>query len=81
MSVAKKTANGTNIALYTDKDATNQQFKFKRLDNGNFVIYTKISKNKSVIEVKDASKSKKANIQQWEYNSNLCQQWILELAE
>lgn len=77
----KKTANGTNIALYTDKDATNQQFKFKRLDNGNFVIYTKISKNKSVIEVKDASKSKKANIQQWEYNSHLCQQWILELAE
>ena len=39
-----KTSNGTNILLYTDKNKTNQQFKFKRLDNGNFVIYTKVSK-------------------------------------
>ena len=67
--------------MYNDKNAKNQQFKFKYLGNGVFTIHTRISGDKSVIEVKDGSKARKANVQQWKINSNKCQQWELELVK
>ena len=71
--------NGKNLILYTDKNADNQKFKF--IDNGNgvFQIATKISGDKSLIEVANASKTRGANVQQWGNISNNCQKWILEI--
>ena len=75
---AKKTDNGTNMEIYTSKQNDAQKFKFLENEDGSYKIVTKISGDKSCVEVSDGSSESGANIQQWEINGFNCQDWILE---
>ena len=82
LDVSKESSkNGANIAIYKDNSGDNQKFQLISLGNSRYTIATKVSKGKSVVEVKNASTAKKANVQQLEYNGHKCQQWKFELAE
>lgn len=74
----KKTDNGTNIDIYQYNGGTNQQFMLTENADGSYNICTRITGEKSVIEVADASKTSGANVQQWEMNGADCQKWIFE---
>lgn len=74
----KKTADGTNISIYKFSASDNQKFMITKNSDGSYKIRTKITSEKSVIEVADASSSNGANIQQYQINGNGCQDWILE---
>lgn len=73
-----KGTNGQNIALYTFKGSDNQQFKFTKNSDGSYKIRTKISGDKSGIEVANAYTDPGANVQQWEINGVNCQDWYVE---
>jgi rhamnogalacturonan endolyase len=75
---AKKTDNGTNMEIYTSKQNDAQKFKFIENEDGSYKILTKVSGDKSCVEVADASSESGANVQQWEINGANCQDWILE---
>ncbi len=75
---AKKTDNGTNIEIYTAKQNDAQKFKFFKNEDGSYRIVTKVTGDKSAIEVVNAEIGAGANIQQWELNGHACQNWILE---
>ncbi len=77
---AKRTDNGTNIDLYKYNGGINQQFMLTENADGSYKILTRISGEKSAVEVANASKESGANIQQWEINGVSCQDWILEKA-
>lgn len=74
----KRADNGTNIDLYQYNGGTNQQFKLFQNSDGSYQICTRASRDKSVIEVADASTNSGANVQEWEANGATCQSWILE---
>ncbi len=74
----RKTDNGTNLDLYQYNGGTNQQFMLAENSDGSYTIYTRVSGEKSAVEVADASKESGGNVQQWENNGNACQNWILE---
>lgn len=74
----RKSENGTNVNIYDFNGGTNQQFMFTQNADGSYKIRTRISGEKSAIEVADASKSSGANVQQWEINGVNCQDWVLE---
>lgn len=78
---ANKPANGQNIALYTFKGSDNQQYKFTKNADGSYKIRTKISGNKSAVEVTSALTESGANVQQWEVNGANCQDWIMEVTK
>ncbi|MCM1132694.1 MAG: GDSL-type esterase/lipase family protein [Ruminococcus flavefaciens] len=73
-----KALNGQNIGLYVFKGTDNQQFRFTKNADGTYKIRTKVSGDKSAVEVTDALKEAGANIQQWEVNGANCQDWIIE---
>lgn len=75
-----KGLNGQNIGLYLYKGQDNQQFMFTKNADGSYKIRTKVSDNKSAVEVENALKDSGANIQQWEVNGVNCQDWIIETA-
>lgn len=76
--VLKSTSNtnGGNICIDTCAEGDNSML-FKFIDNGDgtYSIYTKISNDKCVIEVLNASKDNGQNIQQWQFTENNCQKW------
>lgn len=74
----KKTENGTNLDIYQYNGGANQQFMLTQNADGSYHICTKISGEKSAVEVADGSKTAGANVQQWELNGASCQNWILE---
>jgi len=74
----KKTADGTNIAIYQYKGADNQKFMLTKNSDGSYKIRTKISGDKSALEIASASKDYGANAQQWTINGANCQDWVLE---
>jgi len=74
----KKTADGTNIEIYTMKKGENQKFKLVPNADGTFKILTKISGDKSCVEVEDGSTQQGANVQQWQVNNSAQQNWIIE---
>lgn len=74
----KKTANSTNIDIYQYNGNDNQQFMLTKNDDGSYKIRTKITGEKSAVEVTNASKESGANVQQYEVNGANCQDWILE---
>ena len=76
----KKTANGTNVDIYKYSNGINQQFMLTANGDGSYKIRTKVSENKSVVEIADASNASGANVQQWEVNGANCQDWVLESA-
>ncbi|SET30856.1 RICIN domain-containing protein [[Clostridium] polysaccharolyticum] len=74
---ARKTDNGTNIALYTDKNGANQQFKFVPQGDGTFAIMTRLTNDASCIDVENYSKDSGANVYQWVFNGTSNQLWRL----
>lgn len=76
-----KTDNGTNIGIYTDTKADAQLYKFVENQDGTYTITTKVSKDKSCIEVKSALTESGANIQEWERNGASCQNWYADIVE
>lgn len=75
-----KALNGQNIGLYNFNGKDNQQFRFTKNADGSYKIRTKVSGNKSAVEVINALKDAGANIQQWEVNGVNCQDWIVDKA-
>ncbi len=71
-------ANGTNIGIWSDTNCEAQLFKFISNDDGSYTIVTNISKDKSAVEIKDASVNNGANVQEWERNGHSCQNWFIE---
>ena len=74
----KKADNGTNIDLYQNNGGINQQFRFLSNGDGTYLICTRVSGEKSGVEVADSSTSSFGNIQEWELNGESCQSWKLE---
>ena len=74
----RKTANGTNICVYQYNGGDNQKFKFVKNVDGSYKIKSKITGDKSCIEVADAAKSSGANVRQWDSNGLNCQKWTLQ---
>lgn len=73
-----KALNGQNVGLYVFKGTDNQKFKFTKNADGSYKIRTKVSDDKSAVEVKDALKDAGANIQQWKVNGVNCQDWFID---
>lgn len=71
-------ANGSNITIDTKNGTSTQYFKFVDNEDGTYTIVTRASKDASCVEVADASTSSGANVQQWAWNDNPCQQWKLQ---
>lgn len=74
----KKTSNGTNIDIYTYNGGTNQQFMITKNADGSYKLRTRITGEKSAVEIADASTAGGANVQQYEVNGANCQDWIME---
>ena len=70
--------NKTNIGIFTDTQSDAQQFKFITDKNGNYIITTKSTADRSAVEVADALSSDGANVQQFTLNGHSCQAWVLE---
>ncbi|MGN0584478.1 MAG: RICIN domain-containing protein [Ruminococcus sp.] len=76
----KKADNGTNICIYEFNGGDNQKFKFAKNSDGSYKILTKVSNDKSAVEIENGSAEYGANVQEWEINGAECQNWILENA-
>lgn len=70
--------NGSNITIAEKNNQSTQYFKFVDNEDGTYTIVTRASKDSSCVEVADASKHSGANVQQWEWNENDCQKWVLQ---
>jgi pectin lyase len=75
------TANGTNIAIYENTNSDAQLFKFVPNDDGSYKIVTKATQDASCVEIKDASTTSGANVQQWIINGVNCQDWVLDYVD
>ena len=73
----KKSADGTNIAIYQYKGADNQKFMLTKNDDGSYKIRTKVASEKSAVEVAGGSHDYGANVQEWTVNGANCQDWKL----
>lgn len=76
--VGQKSTNGTNIDIYKYNGGKNQQFMFTKNADGSYKIRTRVSDNKSAVEIANAGVGSGDNVQQWEINGANCQDWILE---
>lgn len=74
----KKTADGTNICLYTSNNGENQKFQLKKCSDGSYAILTKITGSASCVEVTDSASGSGANIQQSAYTGSANQRWYFE---
>ena len=69
---------GTNIQIYQNSNSSAQHFKFLPQSDGSYVIATRVTSDRSCVEIKNAYTDAGANVQQWEINGHACQSWILE---
>ena len=74
----KKSANGTNILQYAFNGANNQQFKLQQQADGTYAILTRVSGDKSGLDVYEWSTENGGNVNQWEFWGGACQKWVLE---
>lgn len=74
----KKTADGTNIGIYKFSASENQKFMITQNSDGTYKIRTKITDEKSAVEISGASKENGGNVQQYTINGVNCQDWIFE---
>lgn len=82
MDVAgRKTANGTNVALYAAKDSDNQKYDLVQQADGSYAILTKITGSASCVEVVNAYTNSGANVQQFTFTGHPCQKWYFEKIE
>ena len=77
----KKTADGTNIELYTFNKGDNQKFRFDKNPDGTYSILTKITDDKSALDVSGRSTKAGANVQQYTFSGGKNQKWYAELAD
>ncbi|MGN1225247.1 MAG: RICIN domain-containing protein [Ruminococcus sp.] len=73
--------NGNNaepLTIETNNKLSTQYFKFVDNEDGTYTIVTRASKDLSCVEVADAATNGGAIVQQWEWNDNTCQKWVLE---
>ena len=73
-----RTANGTNIQIYQNTYSDAQLFRFQRNEDGSYVILTKVTNDRSCVEVKSAITTSGGNVQEWEVNGHNCQSWWME---
>lgn len=73
-----KANNGTNIGVWENTDSDAQLYKFIKQENGSYIITTKVSNDKSAVEVKNASDVSGENVQEWERNGHACQTWFID---
>ena len=74
----KSSGNGTILEINEYKGEKNQQFYLSENSDGSFIIKTKISENKSAVEIKDGGKGSGNLVQQWTLNGEAWQNWIFE---
>ncbi|MBQ8928003.1 MAG: RICIN domain-containing protein [Oscillospiraceae bacterium] len=69
-------SDGGNIELvpYSGSDSM-MLFKFTKVGDGSYYISTRSSRDACFVEVASASKGSGANVQQWSYTYNACQNW------
>lgn len=72
-------SDGGNIELvpYSTKDSM-MLFQFTKVGDGSYYISTRSSKDACFVEVENASTASGANVQQWGWTYNKCQNWIAE---
>lgn len=72
-------SDGGNIELvpYSTKDSM-MLFQFTKVGDGSYYISTRSSKDACFVEVENASTASGANVQQWSWTYNKCQNWIAE---
>ena len=69
---------GANVVIYQKAGNDNQKFNITKNSDGSYVIKTKISSNKSAVEIANASIGSGGNVQQYTINGHACQNWIFE---
>lgn len=74
-----KTANGTNIIIWTNKKNNGQYFKLEDNGDGTYSILTKVTGGASGLDVYDSSTENGGNVVQWKNYGSKNQQWVLEL--
>lgn len=76
--------DGAKLQLYTDNDGDNQKWKLTKINNnitsGNKYIF-KSKRADKLLQVTSNSKENGACIEQWDYNSDNSQVWILSEVE
>ena len=73
--------NGDNaepLTIATNNKQSTQYFKFVDNEDGTYTIVTRASKDLSCVEIAGAQTSGGAVAQQWAWNDNDCQKWVLE---
>ena len=76
----EKANNGTNIEIYDYTGGKAQQFKIIKQGAG-YLIKTKVSGDKSCVEIANAETGNGANVQEWQINGASCQLWAFEKVE
>ena len=66
------------VVIYQKAGNDNQKFNITKNSDGSYVIKTKISSNKSAVEIANASIESGGNVQQYTINGHACQNWIFE---
>lgn len=72
-----KTANGTNVEIYSLQNSSNQKWQIKYLNDGYYQITSKLSKSKC-LDVNGAIFSPETNVQLYDCNTSLAQKWIIK---
>jgi hypothetical protein len=73
--------NGDNaepLTIAANNKQSTQYFKFVDNEDGTYTIVTRASKDLSCVEIAGAQTSGGAVAQQWAWNDNDCQKWVLE---
>lgn len=68
-----KAEDGTNIGIYTDTNSDAQLFKFINNGDGTYLIATKATNDRSVIE----PSAENANVRQWSVSGEKSQSWYV----
>jgi pectin lyase len=71
-------ADGANVEIYKSSGGDSQKFMITENSDGSYIIKTKISNNKSAVEVSAYGKGSGDNIQQWSLTGHESQSWIFE---
>ena len=72
--------NGTNVEINKYTGGDSQKFYITQNSDGSYIIKTKITSNRSAVEIADAGKGSGDNVQQWSLNNYPNQDWIFEPA-
>ena len=74
----KSSSNGSNVVINESNNEKSQQFMIVKNSDGFYLIKTRISDNKSAVEIADSGIKSGDNVQHWTLNNSNNQNWILE---